>query len=63
MMKRPYTEYIDTPLWRALVSALADLEASHEITIETGRDYVVGYICQELAAKWVIASAALTRDR
>ena len=63
MMKHPYTEYIDTPLWRALASALADLEASREITVETGRDYVIGYLCRELAAKWVIASAALTRDR
>ena len=63
MMKHPYTEYIDTPLWRALASALGDLEASHEITIDTGRDYVIGYMCRELAAKWVIASAALTPDR
>lgn len=63
MMIRPYTEYRDTPLWRALKGVLVDLEASHEITIETGRDYVIGYMCQELAAKWVIASAALTPDR
>jgi len=63
MIKRPYAEYIDTPLWRALASALTDLEASHEITIDTGRDYVIGYLCQELAAKWVVASAALTPGR
>lgn len=61
-MKRPYMEYRDTPLWRALGSAVADLEASHEITIGTGRDYVIGYLCQELAAKLVVASAALTHD-
>jgi len=63
MKKSQYVQYIDTPLWRALASALADLEASHEVRIETGRDYVIGYLCQELTAKWVVASSALTPDR
>ena len=60
---RPYEEYRGTPLWRAVAGIVADLEASGEIQVATASDYVVGYVCRELAAKWVIASSALTRDR
>lgn len=60
---RAYDEYRNTPLWRALAGVVADLEASGEIKIETAPDYVIGYMCRELAAKWIIASAALGRDR
>ena len=62
-MTRSFDEYRDTPLWRALAATLGELEASGEIRIETAPDYVIGYLCRELAAKWVIASVALTRDR
>ena len=58
-----YGEYRGTPLWRALADVVADLEASGEIEVETAHDYVVGYLCRELAAKWVIAPSALGRDR
>ena len=58
-----YAEYEGTPLWRALQGALADLEASREVTVGTAPRYVLGYLCQELAAKYVVTGAALTRDR
>ncbi len=63
LMARSYAQYVGTPLWRALAGALADLEASGELKVETAPDYVIGHLCQELAAKWVVASAALTQDR
>lgn len=62
-MARSYEQYTGTPLWRALDAALADLQASGEIKVETAPDYVIGYLCQELASKWIVASSALTRDR
>ena len=58
-----YAEYRNTPLWRALADIITDLEASGEIRVDTAPDYVIGYMCRELAAKWVIASAALGRQR
>jgi hypothetical protein len=58
-----HEQYEGTPLWRALEGALADLTASREVTIGTAPRYVLGYLCQELAAKWVVTGAALTRDR
>lgn len=61
--QRTFEEYRHTPLWHALAGIIADLEASGEIRVDTAPDYVIGYMCQELAAKWVIASAALGRER
>jgi hypothetical protein len=60
---RPFAEYRDTPLWRALASVLADLEASREVAVATAPDYVIGYLCRELAAKKVIRASALAPDR
>jgi hypothetical protein len=59
---RPYAEYRDTPLWRALTTVLADLEASHEVAVATAPEYVIGYLCRELVAKKVVSSSALTPD-
>ena len=60
---RVYEQYEGTPLWRALETALAELQASREITFGTAPHYVLGYLCQELAAKWVVTGDALTRSR
>jgi hypothetical protein len=60
---RQYDEYRNTPLWRAVQSIVAELESSGEIKIETAPEYVIGYMCRELAAKWVVASSALGRER
>jgi hypothetical protein len=62
-MTRPFEEFRDTPIWRAVTDVLTELEASREIKIETAPDYVIGYLCQQLASKWVVASSALTRAR
>ena len=62
-MAHAFAEYRGTPVWRALSDALAELEATGEIKVETAPDYVIGYLCQELAVKWVVASSALTRER
>ena len=62
-MAHSFAQYRDTPLWRALADALAELQATGEVKVETAPDYVIGYLCQELAVKWVVASSALTRER
>lgn len=63
MTQQSYAEYRDTPLWRAVAAALADLEASREVRVDTAPEYVIGYLCRELAMKWVVASSALARER
>ena len=62
-MTRPFAEYQDTPLWNAVAGALAELEATGEVEVRTAPDYVIGYLCRELAAKWIVASSALARGR
>jgi hypothetical protein len=61
-MPRPHSQYSDTPLWKALSRVLAELQASREITVSTAPDYVVDYLCQELAAKRLLHADALTRE-
>jgi hypothetical protein len=57
-----YEQFENTPLWRALAKALKDLETSRELTLDTAPHYVIGYLCQELAAKHMIAAPSLARD-
>lgn len=59
-MLHQYAAYRDTHLWRAVASMVADLQASGEVRVDTAPDYVIGYLCQELAAKGVVTREALT---
>jgi hypothetical protein len=59
---QPFAEYRDTPLWSALSRALTELEASGEVRVATAPEYVIGYLCRELAAKKVVTMTAVGRD-
>lgn len=59
---RPFGEYRNTPLWRAVAHALSELEASNEVSVSTAPEYVIGYLCRELAAKRVVITTALAPD-
>lgn len=61
MTTRVYDEFRGTPLWAAVSSMLQELQATQEIALRTAPDYVVGYLCQELAAKRLLDPEALTR--
>ena len=61
-MTGSFEDYRDTPLWRALASALADLQVSREVEVHTAPDYVIAYLCQELAAKRIVVLSALARE-
>ncbi len=63
MNKTAYDEYRNTPLWRAVTEVVVELEATGEIEVRTAPEYVVGFLCRELTAKWVIAGSALARER
>ena len=58
-MSPPRSQYQNTPLWAAVASTLADLQATGELKIETGADYVIDHLCRELAAKRVVTDAAV----
>lgn len=51
---RPFDEYRDTRLWAAVEASIDELVATREISVNTAREYVVGYLCRELIAKKVV---------
>ena len=57
-MTHAFDEYKDTPLWRLLAAAVAELEATREIRVATAPDYVVGYLCERLVAARLTTEAA-----
>ena len=59
---KPFAQYADTPLWHAVAAAVAELQATHEISIATAPDYVVGYLCQQIVAGRLAAPTALVYD-
>ena len=61
-MTHVFEDYKETPLWRVVAAAVAQLEATGEITVATAPDYVVGYLCQQLVASQAVAAGALTYD-
>lgn len=61
-MTHRYEEYLDTPLWRSLAAALAELEANHEIAVSTAPEYVVGYLCERLVAGRLTSPQAVAYD-
>lgn len=60
-LSSPFDEYRDTPLWRAVEETIAELVATREVRVDTAPEYVIGYLCRELAAKRLVAAAALER--
>ena len=63
MPSRPFAEHRDTRLWAAVEASINELIATHEIAVNTATDYVVGYICQELVAKKLVAVAISPSQR
>jgi hypothetical protein len=62
MMSSPgFDEHRDTPLWAAVDATLKELVASREVSVNTAPDYVIGYLCQELIAKKLIAATGLQK--
>jgi hypothetical protein len=52
------SQYRHTPLWAALQSAIAELTASQEISVNTAPEYVIEHLCRELVAKKLVADPA-----
>ena len=57
-----FAEYRGTALWSAIENTLAELIATHEVSINTSPEYVIGYLCRELVAKKMIDGALRLRS-
>jgi hypothetical protein len=44
----PYKNLQKTDLWRVIDRALDDLVSNHDVTEQTRREYIVGYLCKQL---------------
>ena len=54
MPSRPFAEYRNSRLWSAVEASITELIATHEVTLNTAPDYVIGYLCRELVAKKLV---------
>ena len=61
-MAHQFTDYQDTPLWRVVAAAVAELEATREIAVATAPDYVIGYLCQRLVAGRIASPSAIAYE-
>jgi hypothetical protein len=61
-MTNAFEEYKDTPLWRVVAAALAELETTREIAVATAPEYVIGYLCERLVAGRIATPAARAYD-
>lgn len=59
---RPFAEHRDTALWRTVAAAVGELEATREITLGTAPDYVIGYLCQQIALRHQVDAATTATD-
>jgi hypothetical protein len=61
-MMHPYTEFEQTRLWQAIDSVIIELERNQDVELSTAREYVIGYLCQQLAARQVVTPASLANE-
>jgi hypothetical protein len=61
-MSHSFDEYKDTPLWRVVAAAVAELESTQEIAVATAPDYVIGYLCRQLVVGRIAADSALAYE-
>ena len=57
-MPRTRSQFLHTPLWAAVASTVAELQATGEVRVETDVEYVIDFLCRELVAKQMVTAAA-----
>ena len=49
-MSHPYQRFEGSDLWRLLDHEIGELEGNGDLELTTARQYVIGYLCQQLVA-------------
>jgi hypothetical protein len=57
----PYVEYENTPLWRATKKALSNMEENQDLLLNEWHQYVLGYVCKQIAMKNLVKPEALQK--
>ena len=60
-MDHPYRDFENTPAWMAIATAISELESNEDLHLTTGRVYVIGYLCQQLAVAGILAGDSLPK--
>jgi hypothetical protein len=55
----PYEKYKNSELWIKLNDILKELEENQDIEITTHRDYVIGYLCENLQQEFQVIKKSL----
>ena len=55
-MKHLYAKYENAKIWKIIERALEDLSKNNDIEISTCKEYVIGFICQQLESENCIIS-------
>ncbi len=53
-MKHPYQKFENTKLWQVIEKAISDLEENQDLKLTTLKEYVVGYICNQLTEERLV---------
>ncbi|MFN7139269.1 MAG: hypothetical protein ACK4UN_08020 [Limisphaerales bacterium] len=61
-MSHPYSQFEQTPLWKAIDTAIAELERNQDVELTTARTHVIGYLCQQLAVQRTVIDSSLLRE-
>ena len=61
-MSNPYIEFENTPVWTAIATAIFELESNQDLHLTTSPAFVIGYLCQQLAAKGIIVGTSILKD-
>jgi hypothetical protein len=60
---RAFERYRHTALWDAVEAAVTELQATREIAVATAPDYVIGYLCERLAARQLVAPTGMDEPK
>ena len=61
-MSYPYSQFEETPLWKAIDTAIAELERNRDVELTSARMHVIGYLCQQLDAQGTVMDSSLLRE-
>jgi hypothetical protein len=61
-LEHPYTEFEQTQVWDVINRIIFDLEENRDIELTTPREYIAGYICNQLKHYQLISEKALLKQ-
>jgi hypothetical protein len=61
-MSHPYAEFEGTALWKAVETAISELEQNRDVKLVRAKPYVIGYLCQHLVLQMLVTDDSLATE-